>query len=128
MSLTDKPCPKTIIAPVIILHNSIDTYQEICWYGGMVYMESEFPHVLFAKDGEIYELAGKGRVAIGGAYSIDKHIRLAENMGWWEDEQPSTEIKTHVEQRLEQAGWNVDIVLSHTCPMKYIPREVFFRA
>ena len=84
-----------------------------------------FPNILFAKDGEIYELAGKRCVAIGGAYSVDMQIRLAENLGWWEDEQPSIEIKTHVEQQLEQADWNVDIVLSHTCPMKYIPREVF---
>ena len=30
-----------------------------------------------------------------------------------------------MEQQLEQVDWNVDIVLSHTCPMKYIPREVF---
>ena len=105
--------------------NSIDTYQEICWHGGTVYMEPEFPHILFAKDGEVYEFAGKRCVAIGGAYSVDKQIRLAENWGWWEDEQPSVEIKTYVERQLEQADWNVDIVLSHTCPMKYIPREVF---
>jgi len=106
--------------------SGVDTYQEIRWHGGRVYMEPEFPDILFAKDGEIYELAGKRCVAIGGAYSVDKHIRLAENMGWWEDEQPSFEIKVQVEQQLEQADWNVDIVLSHTCPMKYIPREVFF--
>jgi len=103
--------------------NGIDTYQEVCWHGGTVYMEPEFPHILFAKDGEIYELAGKRCIAIGGAYSVDKHIRLAENWGWWADEQPSAEMKTHVEQQLEQADWNVDIVLSHTCPMKYIPMK-----
>ena len=105
--------------------NGIDTYQEICWHGGTVYMESEFSNILFAKDSEIYELAGKRYIAIGGAYSVDKHIRLAENLGWWADEQPSFEIKKCVEKQLGQADWNVDIVLSHTCPMKYIPREVF---
>jgi len=35
------------------------------------------------------------------------------------------EIKERVEQRLDLEKWNVDIVLSHTCPMKYVPREEF---
>lgn len=104
---------------------SIGTYKEVLWHGGTVYVEPEFPDLLFAKDGEMYEFAGKRCIVIGGAYSVDKHIRLAENWGWWPDEQPSFEIKTRVEQRLENEKWNVDIVLSHTCPMKYIPREVF---
>lgn len=104
---------------------SISTYKEMDWYGGRVYAEPEFPSLLFAKDGEIYELAEKRRVAIGGAYSVDKPVRLANNWGWWADEQPSEEKKQRVEQRLNAERWRVDTVLSHTCPMKYIPREVF---
>lgn len=46
-------------------------------------------------------------------------------MGWWEDEQPSEEIKRYVEQQLETFGWKVDAVLSHTTPLKYEPVEVF---
>ena len=103
----------------------ISTYEEIKWHSGMTYIEPEFPNILFAKDGEIYEFAGKRCIAIGGAYSVDKAIRIAENWGWWADEQPSPEIKKYVEQRLHTGDWNVDVVLSHTCPMKYIPREVF---
>lgn len=30
-----------------------------------------------------------------------------------------------LESVLEQRGWQIDIVLSHTCPLKYEPREVF---
>ena len=104
---------------------TISTYKETNWHGGSVYIESEFPTLIFAKDGEIYELGGKCCVVIGGAYSVDKQIRLANNWGWWQDEQPSAGIKQRVEQRLETKGWNVDIVFSHTCPMNYIPREVF---
>lgn len=104
---------------------SIFKYKEVEWNGGTVYAEPEFPSLLFAKDGEIYELAGKKCVAIGGAYSVDKPVRLANNWGWWADEQPSAKIKQRVEQHLDSVTWNVDIVLSHTCPVKYIPREVF---
>jgi 3-oxoacid CoA-transferase subunit A len=102
-----------------------ELYRETEWRGGTVYVEDAFPSLLFAKDGEVYDFCGKRCVAIGGAYSVDKYYRLARNWGWWSDEQPSDEIKRRVEDRLEAENWNVDIVLSHTSPYKYIPREVF---
>lgn len=72
---------------------TIDSYKEKLWYGGMVFYEDEYPSILFAKDGEIFDLNGKQTIVMGGAYSIDKAIRLAYGWGWWEDEQPSEEIK-----------------------------------
>jgi len=102
-------------------------YEEREWHGGVVYAEPALPYLLFAKDGEIYELAGQKCVAIGGAYSVDKPYRLARGWPWFADEQPSEEIKARVEQRLAAEGWKVDVVLSHTCPLKYEPRETFPR-
>ena len=104
---------------------SIDSYKEIKWNGGTVYAQAEFPSILFAKDGEIYELDGKRCIAAGGAYSVDKFYRLVNNWSWFADEQPSDEIKKRVEERLDAENWQVDIVFSHTCPFKYIPREAF---
>lgn len=100
-------------------------YAQTEWHGGIVYTEPEFPGLLFAKDGEVYEIEGKKCIVIGGAYSIDKHHRIANDWGWWSDEQPSEEIKRRVEQRLESENWKIDAVFSHTCPLKYEPREVF---
>ena len=105
---------------------NISTYEEKHWRGGIVYWEPAFPNLLFAKDGELFELEGYRCIAIGGAYSVDKYSRLrAGGGGWWPDEQPSEEIKQHVEARLAAEAWDVDIVLSHTCPYKYIPRHTF---
>ena len=104
---------------------SIPSYEETDWNGGKVYIEPDFPSLLFAKDGELYELDGKRCFVIGGAYSVDKYHRLANKWGWWPDEQPSEEIKVLVEQRLDVDDWRVDIVLTHTCPLRYIPTEVF---
>ena len=104
---------------------SVGTYRETRWRGGIVYAEPQFPNLLFAKDGEIYEIEGKRCIAIGGAYSVDKPLRLAEGWHWFADEQPSPEIKARVEQRLAAEGWKVDVVLSHTCPLKYELRETF---
>jgi len=100
-------------------------YTETTWHGGAAYWEPEYPNLLFTKDGEIYELDGKRCIAIGGAYSVDKPFRLSEGWGWWPDEQPSAEIRERVENRLDAEGWRVDVVLSHTCPIKYLPREMF---
>ena len=95
------------------------------WRGGTVYYEEEYPDLLFAKDGEVFELDGKKVIVMGGAYSVDKMVRLMYGYGWWPDEQPSEEIKKDVERKLEELGWKVDVVLSHTTPLKYEPVEVF---
>ena len=104
---------------------NIPTYHEKIWNGGRVLVEDDYPSILFAIDGEIYNLDGRQCIAIGGAYSVDKFIRLARGWGWWEDEQPSEAIKQYVEKQLADNGNRVDIVLSHTAPLKYEPREVF---
>ena len=104
---------------------TIANYQEMQWRGGTVYAEPEFPSLLFAKDGEVYEFAGRRCIVIGGAYSVDKPFRLANGLEWWANEQPSEETKQKVERRLNQENWKIDVVLSHTSPQKYIPREKF---
>ena len=100
-------------------------YHETIWHGGTVYVEDDFPNLLFAKDGEIYDLDGKEAIVIGGAYSVDKYYRLQRGMNWFPDEQPSDEIKQQTENQLSAINWNVDIVLTHTCPQKYVPIEAF---
>lgn len=102
---------------------NIPTYKTTEWHGGTVWYEEEYPNVLFAKDGEIYDIENTKHFVIGGAYSVDKFYRLAHGYGWWEDEQPSPEIKRYVEQQIKEKEF--DVILSHTCPLKYEPIEVF---
>ena len=106
---------------------TIGTYKEKQWHGGTVYYEERYPSILFAKDGEIFDLNGKQTIVMGGAYSVDKMWRLIYGQGWWEDEQPSEEIKAYVESQLAAVDWSVDVVLSHTAPLKYEPVEVFLK-
>ena len=90
---------------------------------GTVWYEAAYPNLLFAKDGEIYTIEGLRHIAIGGAYSVDKYYRLMRGFGWWQDEQPSEEIKEYVERQM--ASHTVDVIPSHTCPYKYEPIEMF---
>lgn len=104
---------------------TIPSYREVHYRGAVAYQEPEFPNLIFAKDGEIYDFDGKKTIVIGGAYSVDKEFRLTYGWQWFPDEQPSAEIKRYVEQQLDVADWNVDVVLSHTVPFKYLPVEYF---
>ena len=104
---------------------TIPTYHEEKWQGGTVYVEDAYPNLLFAKDGEVYDLDGQSTLVIGGAYSVDKWYRLRMDMNWFADEQPSDEIKSRVMQKLKNLNRKVDAVLSHTCPERYIPVEAF---
>lgn len=105
--------------------SNIETYKEVPFKGGVVYQEAEFPSLLFAKDGEVYDFGGKKAIILGGAYSVDKPRRLACGMKWWADEQPSDEIKAKVSQVLSDIDFTVDYVFSHTCPERVIPKEKF---
>ena len=93
------------------------------WNGGKVWVQEEYPNLLFAKDGEIFAIEGKRYIAIGGAYSVDSYWRIQRHAGWWKTEQPTEEIKRFVEKQLQEN--EIDIILSHTCPRKYEPIEAF---
>lgn len=104
---------------------NIPTYKEREWHGGVVYYEEKYPSLLFAKDGEVYDLGGKKGIAIGGAYSVDKNYRCMVGIPWFSDEQPSVQIKETVERQLECLDWKVDYIFSHTCPCLVMPRDLF---
>ncbi len=104
---------------------TIPSYHLRKWNGGMVFVEEEYPNLLFAVDGEVFDMGGQKTIVIGGAYSVDKYYRLANGWNWWADEQPTPEMKKGVEKVLDYENWKVDAVLTHTVPLKYEPVEVF---
>ncbi len=104
---------------------NIESYVVKDFLGGKVFVEANYPNLIFAKDGELYNINGNKTIVIGGAYSVDKYYRLRRGFHWFEDEQPSEETKRFVEEQLEKEEWKVDLVLTHTCPVKYEPIEWF---
>lgn len=76
-------------------------------------VEDDYPNLLFPVDGDIFDLAGKQCIVIGGAYSIDKFYRLRWGYPWWADEHPSEDTKAYIEQQIQRHP--VNIVFSHTC-------------
>ena len=104
---------------------NIRTYKEINMFGGKVYVEDNYPYLIFSKDGEEYTIDGKKILVIGGAYSVDKEYRIMHGHKWFKDEQLTKEEMNIILEKVK--GKHFDIVLTHTCPYKYEPREVFMQ-
>ncbi len=52
--------------------SKIASYKIKQFHGGTVLYEEEYPNIMFAKNGEIYDFDGLKYLVIGGIYSIDK--------------------------------------------------------
>lgn len=104
---------------------NINTYKEIEMFGGKVSIEEDYPNLIFAKDGEVYNIDGKSVLVIGGAYSVDKEYRLLYGHKWFKDEQLTKEEMNNILEKVR--GKHFNIILTHTCPYKYEPREVFMQ-
>lgn len=94
-------------------------------YGGYVYVEKEFPKIEYLSDSPaVYDFGGYKTFSIPGAYSIDKWYRLLHGWPWYEDEMLSSE-EMEQGRLLKQKEAPFDLVISHTCPTIYEPRDLF---
>lgn len=110
-------------------------YDEIV--DGPVYYEKDYPNIRYFIDGGIYNLNGYSTLTIGGAYSIDKHYRLARAKanhdddwnpeehwtGWFKDEQLTQDEMFKIQKDVHDMKF--DFVLSHTCPYSWQPFNLF---
>lgn len=104
---------------------NVGTYGVRSFCGGKVYYEPKYPNIYFAIDGETYTFEGKKYMVVGGAHSVDKIRCLEENRPFWDDEMPDDKIKKTVETRLQQEGNKIYGMMTHTCPIDYLPTEMF---
>lgn len=104
---------------------NVGTYGIRSFCGGKVYYEPKYPNIYFAIDGEIYTFEGKKYMVVGGAHSVDKMRCLEEGTPFWYDEMPDDKIKETVESNLQQEGNKIYGMLTHTCPIDYLPTEMF---
>ena len=94
---------------------------------GPMLWDAKYPNQYFAIDGAVYKIQTSERtlnaLVCGGAYSVDKYYRLQFGANWWPDEQPSELTKGLV--RLMATRYPIDIMLTHTCPLRFEPKELF---
>ena len=61
--------------------------------------------------GHRWEWHGRTWLALGGAVSVDRAIRVKENLGWWPEEEITDEQEAAV-----VAGGPADVMVTHDCP------------
>lgn len=110
---------------------------------GLCLVEPEFPSLLFSTmwGSYIFRVGPEDYITsfvLGGAYSADKWYRLEmQALGhsgyrWFADEQMTADEMKEAERFMMEVtnlgaplGASHDVILSHTCPFKYIPRDMF---
>lgn len=102
---------------------NISSYKKQEMFGGKIFIENKYPNLIFAKNGEIYNIESKTYLVVGGAYSIDKFYRIMNDWPYFNDEQLTVKEQSEILEKCR--GKKVDYILSHTCPLKYEPRETF---
>lgn len=97
-------------------HSLLNNYPIEPWFGGKV---RNVNGVLLLMRGEIFTLSnGITLLTIGGAKSHDTAFRTKGKSFWPELEQPSEEEQKYTLNNIEKFSWNVDIVVTHTCPAR----------
>ena len=107
-------------------------YQPTLEYGrdtevdGTVFVETQFPKIRYLEDGKRYNINGNKTLVLGGAYSIDAEYRKSIGAMWNSEEQISEDKRKAimVETLINP---QVDLVLSHTCPLDWRPTDLFLK-
>lgn len=97
--------------------NLLYTYPVINWNGGKVHKIAN--NIYHLMRGQRFVIEGKSFFAMGGAYSIDKAMRV-EGRSWWKQELPNNMDYKIAEETLKSCSYKVDYVLTHTVPQSVI--------
>jgi hypothetical protein len=89
-------------------------------YGNTVWYEPEFPDIVYAQRGLVYNINGKKFWCFGGAFSVDVEYRIPHR-SWWSQELPTQEEMDIGLQNLQNN--EIDYIVTHTCPERFEPRE-----
>jgi predicted phosphodiesterase len=93
----------------------LNNYQIEDWNGGKIHRISK--NVLHLMRGEIYSIEGQKIFVMGGAKSTDIEYRK-EHISYWKNEIPTDKEFDNGLGNLEKANWNVDYIITHTCPVE----------
>ncbi|GAA0134934.1 hypothetical protein YSY43_17740 [Paenibacillus sp. YSY-4.3] len=94
-------------------HDMLDSYPVKYWNGGKVHIIND--SIIHLMRGQVFTINGYKIFTFGGAKSHDKEHRR-ENFNWWAREMPSNEEYSEGLKNLDKHNWEVDIVITHTCP------------
>ena len=107
---------KFITAFVEGTHDNLDTIgrcRETVWKGGKVHrIKGNLLHLM---RGQIFNIEGNRFFTFGGGESSDKDMRIVHG-NWWREEEPTPAQMADGARVLDEAGCNVDYIITHEPP------------
>lgn len=97
----------------------LERYPVEQWNGGFVHRIRR--NILHLMRGQMYTIEQKTFFVFGGAYSIDRYMRL-KNISYWEQELPTNEEYKWAVENLKAHDMRADYILTHTAPSEMIRR------
>ncbi len=94
-------------------YDLLNKYRETVWKGGRVHRI--YGNLFHMCRGQIFNIEGLRYFTFGGGESPDKELRT-EHETWWRDELPSTEEMSSGAEAIDEAGCEVDVILTHEPP------------
>ena len=83
------------------------------WKGGMVHrIEGNLLHLM---RGQVFNIEDTKIFTFGGGESLDKDMRLENNL-WWREEMPTPAEMTGAAKQLDSLGCKVDYIITHEPP------------
>lgn len=94
------------------------------WHGGLTQRLSDTSSIRRLTRGEVFELDGSTIFTMGGATSVDREYRVPYS-SWWPQELPDERDFDTARARLDEVGWKVDCVITHTCAMRMLSPTLY---
>ena len=94
------------------------------WCGGLIQRLRDSSPIIRLMRSEVYVIDGIRIFTLGGAASIDFAYRVPF-VSWWPQEVPSERNFDEARANLGACGWEVDYVITHTCPGSLIERTIY---
>lgn len=86
---------------------------------GKVYLEDQYPDLLFLKDGQRYIIEGLPFMTIGGGNSSDLFFRLLNGEPFWQDESLSQKEMEDIQNKMDLLPQQDIRLLSHMLPQRF---------
>lgn len=101
-------------------HDGLNNYPVEMWNGGKVHKIND--KLIHLMRGQVYLIDGKKFFTMGGATSVDKHMRT-EFVSWWSNEMPSSKEYEEALINLNSNDWQVNYIITH-CISDRILKEI----
>ena len=98
---------------------AIFSYPKEKWNGGYIHRIRK--NVIHLMRGQVFTIEGKKIFTMGGAYSMDRCMRIL-GQSYWNEELPSDAEYKEAISNLRENDFTVDYIIAHTAPREIIRR------